>query len=247
MKFKKSVSALVFLGLFFFQPAFESGHVCRMLRAVADSSGRAEPCVPSLYPDVDFRWAFAARSIQDGKRVTRPVTEDMVLKSGDRLKMMVELEKRCYVYLFHEDRRTGIKLLFPYTLQQFTKYYRPGRKYYIPRADGWFKLDNNPGKEKFYLIASARRLKGLEKAYLEYASAQGDAKIEQGKALLERIEDLCRERRMLCTPAERPVTIGGALRSVKKVRHTKRLDIAGFADEIVSEGFTARTYTIEHE
>ena len=60
-------------------------------------------------------------SIKDGKRITMPVTQDMVLKSGDQLKMMVDLQKSCFVYLFHEEGPSGIKLLFPYTLQQFAE------------------------------------------------------------------------------------------------------------------------------
>ena len=78
-------------------------------------------------------------------------------------------------------------------------------------------------------------------------SAVGEAKIEAAKALRNQIEELGAKRRELCSPAERPVTIGGALRSVKDVRDPKRLDIAAFADEIVSKDLTARTYTIEHQ
>ena len=246
MKFKKIATTLVFLGLFFSLPPFQSGPVWRMSRALADPSGPA--CYPSHYPDVDFRWAFAVKSNQDGKLITRPVTREMVLKTGDRLKMMVELQKRCFVYLFHDDGRNGVKLLFPYTLQQFTGYYQPERRYYVPREDGWFSLDNNPGREVFYLIASAKRLDGLEKAYSQYSSAtKGDAKTEAAMALLGQIKQLGQKRRELCSPAERPVTIGGALRSVQDDRDSKRLDIAAFANEIVSKDFTARTYTIEHE
>ena len=57
------------------------------------------------------------------------------------------------------------RLLFPYALQQFEGDYQPNRRYYIPRGDGWFRLDKNPGREVFYLIASAKRLDELEKAY----------------------------------------------------------------------------------
>lgn len=242
MKFEKAL-ALVFFGLFFLQPAFESGSLCPVSRAIADPPG---PSCPSLYPDVDFRWAFAVTSSREGKRIAMPVTQDMVLKSGDRLKMMVELEKRCFVYLFYDDGRNTLKLLFPYTLQQLTQFYKPGQRYYIPRADGWFKLDNNPGREVFHLIASAKRLDGLEKAYQLYASAAGDARAEAAKTLRDRIAELGKQRRELCAPAERPVTIGGALRSVQDDRGSRRLDIAAFADEIVSKGLTARNYTIEH-
>ncbi len=247
MSLQKISLTLVFFTLFFFQPAFNSVQVCGTNAAVADSSAPVAACPSALYSEVDFRWAFAAKSARNGKPVTRPVTQNMALKSGDKLKMMVELQKRCFVYLFHDDGVSGVKLLFPYTLQQFTRYYQPGHRYYIPRANGWFRLDNTPGREVFYLIASAKRLDGLEKAYFQYSSAGGEAKIEQGKALLARLEDLSRKQRDLCSPAERPVTIGGALRSVKDLHDSKRLDIAAYSSEIVTKDFTARTYTIEHQ
>ncbi len=198
-------------------------------------------------PEVDLRWAFAAVSVQDGKSSMVPVTQDMVLKSGDQLKMMVELQRRCFVYLFHHNEQDGLKLLFPYALQQFEGDYQPDRRYYIPMGDAWFTLDQNPGREVFYLIASSKRLEELEKAYVRYDSAEGALKAESARALLDQIKELRREHRELTSPAERPVPIGGALRSVEKGADPKRFDIAAFADEVLSTGFVARTYTIEHK
>ena len=176
-----------------------------------------------------------------------PVTQDTALKSGDQLKMMVELERKCFVYIFHHSQQDGIKLLFPYALQQFEGDYQPNRRYYIPRGEGWFKLDKNPGPEVFYLIASAKRLDELEKAYVRHDSAEPAFKAETARALLDRIKELRREHRELTSPAERPVPIGGALRSVEKVEDPNRFDISAFADEVLSSGFVARTYTIEHK
>jgi hypothetical protein len=233
MKLKKrSIVSVVFV-LLFFQPAI-------ILCADLTPSG------PALYPEVDFRWAFAAKTLQDGKNSTQPVTQDMALKSGDQVKMMVELQRKCFVYLFHDNRQGSVKLLFPYALQQFEGDYQPERRYYIPRGDAWFRLDDNPGHEVFYLVASAKRLDELEKAYLRHESAEEALKVDTARALVDLIKELRREHRELSSPAERPVPIGGALRSVEKVQDPDRLDIAAFADEILSSGFVARTYTIEH-
>jgi hypothetical protein len=171
----------------------------------------------------------------------------MALKSGDQLKMMVELHRRCFVYLFYQNQEGVIKMLFPYSLQQFEGDYQPNRRYYVPREEVWFRLDQNPGREVFYLIASSKRLDELEKAYVRYDSAEAALKAETAGALLDRIKELRREHRELTSPAERPVPIGGALRSVEKVEDPKRFDIAAFADEVLSSGFVARTYTIEHK
>lgn len=241
MKFKQTSLASAFLVLFCLQPASMPG-------AALDLSLAAEQATEtSPDPNVDFRWAFAAMSVQDGKNTMRSVTQDMALASGDQLKMMVELQRRCFVYLFHQGREDGLKMLFPYSLQQFEGDYQPNRRYYVPRGDGWFRLDQNPGREVFYLIASSKRLEDLEKAYVRYDGAQPAAKAETAGALLDKIRELRREHRELTSPAERPVPIGGALRSVEKVEDPNRFDIAAFADEVISTGFVARTYSIEHK
>lgn len=221
------------------------GPACSL--AAEGSSSAKDSSGHSSDPEVIFRWAFAAMSGQDGKQNMLPVNQDMALKSGDQLKMMVELERRCFVYIFHHNQQDGIKMLFPYALQQFEGDYQPNRRYYIPRGDVWFRLDKNPGREVFYLIASAKRLDELEKAYLRYNSAEAALKAETAGALLDQIRELRREHRELTSPAERPVPIGGALRSVEKVEDPNRFDIAAFADEVLSSGFVARTYTIEHK
>jgi hypothetical protein len=197
--------------------------------------------------DVDFRWAFAAMAASDGKTTVQQVTQDISLKSGDQLKMMVELERRCFVYLFHFNSKDGLKLLFPYTLQQFESDYEVHRKYTIPRGDAWFKLDRNAGQEIFYLLASVKRLDGLEKTFLQYESTEPSSRTVAAQAVLDQIRSLRREHREITGPVERPVPIGGALRGVAPVEDPNRFDIATLADEILSSGFVARTYTVEHK
>lgn len=242
MRFGKSIVLVAFM-LLFFQPALTPGRSF----AAEESPSYKDVQARALYPEVDFRWAFAAVSTRDGKSSTMPVTRDMVLKSGDQIKMMVELQRKCFVYLFHDDPQDGVKLLFPYALQQFDEDYQTERKYYIPRGEAWFKLDENPVRETFYLVASSKRLGGLEKAYLRHESAEGPSRAETARVLVELIKELGKQHRELSSPAERPVPIGGALRSVENGRDLSRLDIAAFADEVLSTGFVARTYTIEHE
>ena len=258
MKLKKSSIVSVVFVLLFFQPASTPGqhdqHWSQDLESAISVNpsplllcGEPSPTGLAPYPEVDFRWAFAAKTFQDGKSSTLQVTQDMALKSGDQIKMMVELQRKCFVYIFHDNRRDGVKLLFPYTLRQFEGDYQPERRYYIPRGEAWFRLDDNPGQEVFYLVASAKRLDELEKAYLRHESAEAASKVETARALVDLIRELRRQHRELSSPAERPVPIGGTLRSVEKVQDPDRLDIAAFADEILSTGFVARTYTIEHK
>jgi hypothetical protein len=247
VRFKKKVAPAVFV-LFFFQPAILPGVGHGLCFAAEGGASSNDPSARARYPDVDFRWAFAATTVQDGKTIAQPVTLNMVLKSGDQIKMMVELQRRCFVYLFHQDAKGDVKLLFPYALQQFDTDYQPESKYFIPRGEAWFRLDENPGREVFYLVASAKRLDDLEKAYLKHESADLDSKAETARALFDKIKELRRTHSELASPAERPTAMGGALRGVENPHDSNRFDISAFADEVIStSGFVARTYTIEHK
>jgi hypothetical protein len=198
-------------------------------------------------PSVDFRWAFAA--LTDGGQKAEPITRDAVLKSGDRLKIMIELTRPCFVYVFHFNEKDGLTLLFPYSFQQFSADYRVRRKYYVPRDDAWLQLDQSKGDEVFHLLASGQRLKDLEDAYGAYeAVPAGDpaAKTDAAGKVIELIRAIRKQHREFTSPAERPVAIGGAVREMTPVQDPAQFDIASLADAITSPGLVARTFTIEH-
>ncbi len=78
-------------------------------------------------------------------------------------------------------------MLFPYEIQQFTSDYKLFKKYYIPQGDKWFELDDVVGQEMFYLLASAKRLFGLEALLREYKSAEAVKKRALAKQILVEI------------------------------------------------------------
>src|SRR5689334_5445331 len=94
---------------------------------------------------VKFLWAFEAL-VSDGN-VTKqvPIREDMTLKTGDQLKMFVELRKPCFVYVIYHGALGEVQWLFPSTIQQFTADYQAAKLYEIPPADGWFRLNEHVG------------------------------------------------------------------------------------------------------
>ena len=155
-------------------------------------------------PDVFFRWAFAALTTQDGKDFIQPITKDTSLHSGDRVKMMIELQKKCFVYVFYYNPQQGIKLLFPYTFQQFNVDYQLDRKYYAPRGNAWFRFDSDKGEESFHLLASAKRLDNLEQTYMKYEAADDSTKADAAKAVVDMILTLRKEHRQLAVPQSGP-------------------------------------------
>ena len=137
---------------------------------------------------VSFRWAFGAVVGSTDDRRLVAITRDTVLKTGDRLKLLLQLKNRCFVYLFYRTAEDEIYLLFPYTLKLFESDYKTGEKYYIPKGKTWFELDKNVGLETYYLLASAKRLHQLEALYRKYYSVVGEEKKNWPNSSLPRSE-----------------------------------------------------------
>ncbi len=196
---------------------------------------------------ISFRWAFGAMVGADNDRRLVAITRDTVLKTGDQLKMLVELKERCFIYLFYHTGEGEVAMLFPYDLKQFDANYQIFKKYYIPKENRWFELDEKTGLETFYLLASASRLVALEGLYMEYIGADTKKKPGIAAELLKKIRQIKKKHRKFATPAERPVPIGGSLRGVIKDKKTRLPDIDPIAAEVNATNFYSRTFTIEHQ
>ncbi len=196
---------------------------------------------------VSFRWAFGAMVGATDDRRLVAITRDTVLKTGDRLKLLIQLKNRCFVYLFYRTAKDQINLLFPYKLELFDTGYKTGENYYIPKGKTWFELDKNVGFETFYLLASAERLHQLEAQYLKYDFTAGKEKKELAKQLLAEIRNIKRKNRKLATPAERPIAIGGNVRGDLKGEQYDFPDIDPIASEVSASNFYGKTFTIDHK
>jgi hypothetical protein len=206
---------------------------------------------PSAAQDEDtvgFTWAFGAL-VQTGKdRKLVAITQDTPLKTGDRLKMLVSLKKECFVYVIYHSPKGEVRLLFPYSLQQFNSDYNLSKVYYIPQNEDWFELDAQAGRETFYLLASSRRLPELEELISKHASVDRDEQSELAAQILTTIRAVKRQYRF-AYQAERPAPIAGNLRAIGKVEADayESYDIGSLATEISANNFYSRTFTIEHQ
>jgi len=203
--------------------------------------------IQSEKENVCFRWAFGAVVGKENARKLVKITHDTTLKTGDQFKMLVELEKKCFVYLIYHGGQGEMQMLFPNDLKQFTTNYRLMEKYFIPQADLWFALDENVGRETFYLLASAKRLTKLEALLTDYESADPARKPELTTQILSEIRATKRKHKKFTAVAERPVTIGGTVRGINKHPKTPAYDISKIAVEIRATDFFSRTFTIEHK
>ncbi len=196
---------------------------------------------------VKLRWAFGALTDDGTTLKLESIGTSSTLKTGDQLKMMVERQSDCFVYVIHHSSQNQIRLLFPYSLTQLTDDYLREKRYYIPQSDRWFELDQHSGPETFYLLASATRLERLERLLDQYEHSNSAQKTELRRQLLEEIRSLKKQHRELAAVAERPETIGGAVRGFEKAQGMNRPDIAVISRELSAPAFIGRTFTIEHQ
>jgi len=200
---------------------------------------------PKDEQNVCFRWAVGAMVGSGAVRELVAVTKDTALHTGDKLKLYVELQKECFVYLIYHSGQDEISLLFPYNLEQFTTDYKILKKYFIPHGDQWFELDTIVGTEKFYILASTHRLPELELFFTKNAEGTGDRKAhaQQVLAQIQKIKD---RNRMLTARPERPVTIGGSVRGKTHDKILSLIESDHIAVEVSAHNFYSRTIAIEH-
>ncbi len=196
---------------------------------------------------VDFRWAFGAMVGPPEDRRLVAITRDTALKTGDRLKMLIELKRPCHVYLIYRGDDGSVTLLFPYDLKQLDRDYEVARKYYVPKGNGWFELDEESGLETFFLLASSTRLRDLEGVLRDCARAGPEEKAELQEQVVEEIRRLRKRHKTFTTEAERPVPIGGRVRGVDLNRSESVPRIDPIAGDVTASRFFGRTFTIDHQ
>jgi hypothetical protein len=110
---------------------------------------------------VGVAWAFF---LKDGEGQVKSLGFDAAegFAAGDLLRIYLQLQEKTYVYLYLDDSRGDLYLVFPPTPDFYGGDFPAWQKFYIPSGRGWFTLDSGNGKERFYLLATNHRLIGLE-------------------------------------------------------------------------------------
>ena len=195
---------------------------------------------------IKFQWAFGALKKANGSKF-EAVTRDTVLKTGDQIKFFINVNRNCFVYLIYRSSQGELSVLFPRRFELLSTEYTAAGSHYIPTDDQWFELDEHTGEERFYLLASVKRLKDLEALVNDYESADNTKKPPLAKKILAEIRKLRKQHLKFKTYAERPVNIIGNLRGTEKTETPGARDIAKFAVEISADTFYSRTFTIDHQ
>ena len=97
------------------------------------------------------------------------VQEGGTLKSGDTFKVYFSTNEDCYTYIFIYDSQGRIQGLFPDPKTGLANRIRGTREYSVPPGGLWFELDENPGIETIYVLASYEPLKEIGKLFSQMA------------------------------------------------------------------------------
>lgn len=186
-----------------------------------------------------FRWAFVARVGPDSPRKLVSIGRKRTLHSGDEFKMLVEFHSPCHVYVIYRGIEDETSLLFPPDVAHFAKGYETFRPYYIPAADNWFELDDQVGREQFYLLASAEPLTELEALLLRHKETS-----DQSAGILAEVRRLRRVGRKLTGRAEMPLSIAGTVRGNSKPSLRQQID--GMSFVVRAKSLYDKSFTIHH-
>ncbi len=130
---------------------------------------------------------------QDDSGHESRLTNESVLQSGDKIGITFQPNADCYVYIFWWDSSGQVGRLFPNPkLTEGSGEAKAGQTYWLPSKEGkcWYVLDNTPGTETIYFIASRQRNPRIEALYDELkrlgSSARSGKAVEQVSNELER-------------------------------------------------------------
>ena len=229
MRFVRSVSSLALAFVFLFHSIL-----------LAAPGSQKESNGPRIL------WAFGAIRASSNPPKVEPVRTKMVLASGDKLKMMIQLRQKCFVYLIHRDSRGDFAMLFPYSLKQFDTDYQTARNYYAPKGEAWFQLDSRTGNETFYLIASDQRLLDIEYTYEKYASSEESKKQNLAGQMLSELNSITETHLASSGGAENPADNKSVVRGFERATGADPTDIVALAREISFDNIYSETFVVDH-
>ena len=229
MRFVRSVSSLALAFVFLFHSTL-----------LAAPGSQKESNGPRML------WAFGAIRASSNPPRVEPVRTKMVLSSGDKLKMMIQLRRKCFVYLIHRDSQGDFTMLFPYSLKQFDTDYQTARNYYAPKGEAWFQLDSRTGNETFYLIASDQRLLDIEYTYEKYASSEESKKQNLAGQMLSELNMITETHLASSEGVEKLADKESVLRGFERATGADPTDIVALAREISFDNIYSETFVVDH-
>lgn len=186
--------------------------------------------------DVNLRWALGAIRTESSEPAA--IKKDAQLETGAKLKFLVEPLSQGAVYLLLLDSDESIHVLY----RESSSKKEGSNPAYVPPGSQWFELDDEAGRETFFLLASVEPLAELESLLTRLESAEAADGKSLSEAIVAEVRRLHKQHRNFSRPVERPVMIGGQTRGGGPAGSA----IDQLAVEISAERFYGKTITIDH-
>jgi len=122
---------------------------------------------------------YAVQSADDGR--PRNVPADHVFRSGDKFRVVLKSPAATHYYVFYEDRKNEkMEILFP---EGPSRASAANDTVAVPGGnDSWIKLDNNPGLERFVVIAANSAVDELDFGAASTTKVRFDAALDKVKS-----------------------------------------------------------------
>jgi CHAT domain/Domain of unknown function (DUF4384) len=113
------------------------------------------------------------RKEADGRFTEIIVGEGGVLRSGDQFQVHVESDRSACIYVLLYDSLGHASQLFPDPKIEEPGFISPHQKLAVPDKNLWYWLDDHPGAETIYALASAKPLPNISELIAKMESVQG--------------------------------------------------------------------------
>ena len=167
----------------------------------------------TLFPDEAYtllRWAFIIKDTTSKKEYT--VNDNKIfLTPTEEFKILIHSPEAAFIYLFHYSSDQTLTSLFPKKSEDVGN--RPDEDLWIeipPGPHRWHQLTPDQGIERFYLLASQKRLKKLESLTRILLKNPDDPAAQ--KKTYDEIQSAIK-RNASFDPIENPVPISGIVKS----------------------------------
>lgn len=202
------------------------------IRAAIEKVGVASPVLAPLTLSMNV---IGQRRERDGSYIEVLVSEGSILRSRDHFQLHLETNNAAYVYILLYDSQGKASQIFPDPKIPQPGFVEGGRKIAVPAPDLWFWLDDHPGTETIYVLASEKPLSDIQGLLTKMESVDEGTQKQLSQEIQQRI--------ILVQRGVGGVTKGKA--TSYKLSDGKQ--IQKVTDVVSGAGAVVRAITIQHQ
>lgn len=193
-----------------------------------------------------LNFAVGAKKLIKNKYTIVPIDENTSLKENDGIRLFFQPAESCFVYILLYDSNKIMTVLFPEDINNYNNNaVSKGVKYFLPDPSHEYPLDNNPGTETIYFIASKKRILEMEKIITKLYKIDDkdlNATKETSNELRDNIRSMVSGQlaQTYNLQERNPIQIAGVIRATKN-------DIEKYAKGLIGKDLIIKTIRIKHE